>query len=122
MEPENDYNQKPQQSPFSGCLSIRFPSNRGIATPGCGLVRNDSSFQCAKHQFVGLLRKSDRHIAFYSEPKRVSRAVMTVTLMGMVRELTQAARAGSPPARSDRAVEAMDTGAKEAMARACRTS
>ena len=25
-----------------GQLSIHFPSNRGIATPVCGLVRNDS--------------------------------------------------------------------------------
>ena len=26
------------------CFSVHFPTNRGIATPVCGLVRNDSVF------------------------------------------------------------------------------
>ena len=29
---------------FFGYFSVHCPSNWGIATPGCGLVRNDSSF------------------------------------------------------------------------------
>ena len=29
----------------SGHFSVHFPSNRGIATPVCALVRNDSVFE-----------------------------------------------------------------------------
>ena len=47
MEPCNDYHQKSQVFPFFGCFSVHFPSNRGIATPVCALVRNDSIFWLA---------------------------------------------------------------------------
>ena len=32
-----------------GCISIRFPSNREIATPVCALTRNDTNIHCT-HQ------------------------------------------------------------------------
>ena len=47
MEPGNDYHQKSQEFPFFGCFSVHLPSNRGIATPVCALVRNDSIFERA---------------------------------------------------------------------------
>ena len=50
-----------------GQLSIHFSSNRGIATPVCGLVRNDRFFweRSDKHQFVGLLSYADKHILLF---------------------------------------------------------
>ena len=35
---------KYRNAPVFGYYSVHFPSNRGIATPVCGLVRNDSVF------------------------------------------------------------------------------
>ena len=44
MEPGNDFHQKRNNSHSVGQLSIHFLSNRGIATPVCALVRNDSKY------------------------------------------------------------------------------
>ena len=50
-----------------GNYSVHFPSNRGIATPVCALVRNDSVYMARtfKHQFTEQLSKADMHNILY---------------------------------------------------------
>ena len=70
MGPGNDHLQKTILSCFAGCFSIHFPSNRGIATPACALVRNDSVFSIhpeARYVFA------EMQVAFVSVYRRTVR-------------------------------------------------